>query len=341
MSHRAQQSLSRDNVCMKVSRLLSVVLLLQVHGRMTTQQLADRFEVSTRTILRDVEALSAAGVPVHAERGRHGAIVLDTQSRLDLSRLEPSELQLLTAVGVNPEQLAQIGLGEVSAHTRDKLTAASRRQRAGEPTLSDVLLIDPAGWFTPTATQDLSSLLAAAREGRRLIVTYRHSGHATADTHRVDPYGLVSKQAAWYLVGDVDGTPRMFNTNRLVEHEVLDEPAELRSGQSLTQIWAQLVGALTADSSVEIRALLRASRLDIAARILGSRLIDVSEPNAGWLTITVAYPEVESVRQLLQFGDHIQVLTPPEAVQRVRDLAHQLVEAHGSGDSIEVSGQDT
>lgn len=221
---------------MKASRLLSIVLLLQVHGRMTTQQLADRFEVSTRTVLRDVEALSAAGVPVHAERGRHGAIVLDARSRLDLSRLDPSELQLLAAVGLSLDQLAQIGLGEVGEHARAKLTAATRRWGPDEPPLTDVLFIDPAGWFTPATTQDLSSLLAAARQGRRLVVTYRHSGHATADTYQVDPYGLVSKQDAWYLVGDVDGTPRMFNTNRLVTHKAMDEPAVLRPGQPLEKV---------------------------------------------------------------------------------------------------------
>lgn len=324
---------------MKASRLLSIVLLLQVHGRMTTQQLADRFDVSSRTILRDVEALSAAGVPVHAERGRHGAIVLDARSRLDLSRLEPSELQLLTAVGLSPDQLAQIGLGEVGEHARAKLTAAARRSGPGEPALSEVLLIDPTGWFTPTTTRDLSSLLTAARQGRRLVVTYRHSGHATADTYQVDPYGLVSKQAAWYLVGDVNGTPRMFNTNRVVTHKAMDEPAELRHGQSLQKVWDQLVGEFTTDASVEIHAHLRANRLDLAARILGSRLIDVSIPVDGWLTITVAYPDIESIRQLLQFGDHIEVLDPPEAVQRVHDLAHQLMEAHDPAGSINVSGQ--
>ena len=286
---------------MKASRLLSIVLLLQVHGRMTTQQLADRFEVSTRTVLRDVEALSAAGVPVHAERGRHGAIVLDARSRLDLSRLDPSELQLLAAVGLSLDQLAQIGLGEVGEHARAKLTAATRRWGPDEPPLTDVLFIDPAGWFTPATTQDLSSLLAAARQGRR----------------------------------------RMFNTNRLVTHKAMDEPAVLRPGQPLEKVWNQLVGTFTTDASVEINAHLRANRLDLAARILGSRLVDVSNPVDEWLTITVAYPDIESVRQLLQFGDHIKVLDPPEAVQRVHDLAHQLMQTHNPAGSINVSGQYT
>ncbi|WCC81097.1 WYL domain-containing protein [Cutibacterium equinum] len=201
------------------------------------------------------------------------------------------------------------------------------------------MLIDPTGWFTPAPTRDLSSLLAAARQNRCLVVTYRHSGHASATTYRVAPYGLVSKQAAWYLVGEVDGIPRMFNTNRLEEYEVLDAPAVLQTGESLSHVWGQLVAEFTTRADVEIHAVLRANRLDLAARILGCRLVDVSEPVDGWLTITVAYPDIESVRQLLQFGDHIRVLDPPQAVQRVHDLAHKLMEAHSPAESMKVSSQ--
>lgn len=321
---------------MKASRLVSITLLLQTHGRMTTRQLATRLEVSPRTILRDVESLSAAGVPVYAERGRHGAIVLDTRARLDLARLEPSELQLLTAAGLDRNQLAQIGLEHVGEKTRHKLDTATHRHRSHARPLTDVLLIDPAGWFTPSSTQDLSNLLTAARQQRRVAITYRHSGQTTPDTYVVDPYGLVSKQAAWYLVGDVDGRPQMFNTRRLTDHEVLDDTAHLRSDQSLMQIWNDLVTTLTSDAAVEVRALLRASRLDLATRILGTRLVDATDPVDGWLTITVAYREVEDVRQLLQFGDHIRVLEPPRAVERIHDLAHQLLATHATAASITI-----
>ncbi|WP_040162024.1 helix-turn-helix transcriptional regulator [Nigerium massiliense] len=325
---------------MKASRLMAIVLLLQVHVRMTTQQLADRFEVSTRTILRDVESLSAAGVPVYAERGRHGGIVLDTRARLDLSRFEPQELQLLSAVGFNTEQLSQIGLGPVSAQAHHKLNAATRRLSSDAASLADVLMIDGSGWFTPPSTLELSTLLAAARRGRRVVIAYRHSGRASTDTYLVDPYGLVSKQAAWYLVGDVAGEPRMFNATRIVSHEVLDEAAHVRPDQSLASVWSELLTSFASTASVEIRARLRATRLDLAARILGTRLTDVTEPADGWVTITVAYPDVESVRQLLQFGDHIRVLDPPQAVQRIHDLARHLMTEHAPGDHVAVSDRD-
>lgn len=319
---------------MKASRLLSIVLLLQAHERMTTRQLAARFEVSQRTILRDVDALSAAGVPVHAERGRNGAIVLDRRARLDLSRLEPAELQLLAALGLDTGRLEQVGLGDVGARARDKLDAAARRVPA--PTqLAEVLLIDPLGWFTDSPGSDLADLLTAARDRRRLTIRYRHSGRPTSHSYVVDPYGLAGKGSSWYLVGDVEGRPRMFNASRIESYDVLDDTARWRPGETLQSVWSVLLRQFSTDGArVEVQARLRASRLDLARRILGTRLVTASTPHHGWVVITVAYPEVEAVRQLLQFGDHIQVLNPPEAVQRIDDLATDLSQAHRPAASI-------
>lgn len=135
---------------MRSVRLMSLLLLLQTHERMTSKELARRFEVSQRTILRDVEALSAAGVPVHTERGRDGAIVLDRRARLDPARLEPAEVQLLTLGGLDPKQLENVGLHTVGTRAQEKLTAVAARSSGAttQAPLSDILLIDPAGWFS-------------------------------------------------------------------------------------------------------------------------------------------------------------------------------------------------
>jgi len=93
-------------------------------------------------------------------------------------------------------------------------------------------------------------------------------------------------------------------------------------------VWAALLEQFAPVPALEVRALLRADRLDLARRILGSRLIGASEPEGGQVTITVACEELEAVRQLLQFGDHLQVVAPPEAVQRIHELALQLAAAH-------------
>lgn len=329
---------------MKSARLMSTLLLLQTRGSMTAEELARRFEVSRRTILRDVEALSEAGVPVHTERGRGGGIVLDRRARLDLSRLEPAELQLLAAAGLDARQLDAVGLGDLGTRAQEKLEAAMRGPLTPDVPLADVLRIDSAGWFvarsdggsdsrsdgSPTADPgaDLTALLDACRGRRRVELAYRRSGESAARRLTVDPYGLVSKAGSWYLVGDVEGTARMFNAARIRPHIALPEPARLRDGETLASVWTALLEQFSPAPALEVRALLRANRLDLARRILGARLIGVSEPEGDRVTITVACEELEAVRQLLQFGDHLQVVDPPEAVQRVHELAQQLAAAH-------------
>ncbi len=316
---------------MKASRLLSIALALHTHGRLTTKKLASRFEVSTRTILRDIEALSSAGLPVYAERGRHGAIVLDQSLRLDLTKLEPNERELLRAMGPDADHLSQIGLRALGQSTLEKLHARSRHFEPKAPLLDDVIVIDHSRWFTAPETFDLSELLSAVRSEKRLIIEYRHSGADSARTYTLDPYGLACKQAHWYLVGDVEGKARMFNTARLLEVKVLDSPAQLREGCTLSLVWKELVHSFTSRAAVTVRARLRSNRLDLASRILGTRLTSATKGHDGWSTVTIFYPDIESVRQLLQFGDHIEVLHPREARNRIHELAAQLVATHAEG----------
>lgn len=249
---------------MKSSRLLSIVLLLQAHERMTSQELARRCEVSPRTILRDVEALSAAGIPVYTEQGRGGAIVLDRRARFDVTRLDPAELQLLAVAGLDTNLLKQVGLHSVQSRVEEKLTAVSaRREVSSTLPLSQVLLADPLGWFKTGQELDLTDLLSAARERRRIRLCYRRSGEASGQPFIADPYGLVSKAGSWYLVADVEGRPRMFNTIRIEGFESFMDSAVLRPDQDVRSVWQDLVSGFQSVTSIEVRALLRSTRLDL------------------------------------------------------------------------------
>ncbi|NMD95896.1 WYL domain-containing protein [Rhodococcus sp. BL-253-APC-6A1W] len=132
----------------------------------------------------------------------------------------------------------------------------------------------------------------------------------------------------WYLVADDEQRPRLFSLERLDSYETLSEPARLRSGHDLRSVWAGLVRRTETPGRVAVRARLREDRLDLAGRILGSRLEDVEPPEDGWCAVRIVYPDIESVRQLLQFGDHIEVLTPADARRRIAELASDLVRRH-------------
>lgn len=319
---------------MKASRLLHLLLLLQTRHRITTTELADRLEVSRRTVLRDVDALSMAGVPVYAERGRKGGIALIPGARINVSHLDPAELEALSMAGLDGEQLGLLGLAAEHDSAGRKIAArqASSSARPGSPRLADLVLVESTAWMEATSpTVDVAALATELRRRRQLRIRYRRSTENRASSLVVDPYGLVAKSGRWYLVADDQHEARLLSLDRLASYESLDRPATLRAGQSLRTVWAELKEQTESSRGVEIRVRLRANRLDLARRILGNRLGEVSDATASWCTAVVRYSDVESVRQLLQFGDHIEILAPARARERVQQLAEDLAERHSAG----------
>ncbi|WP_026116076.1 helix-turn-helix transcriptional regulator [Nocardiopsis kunsanensis] len=316
---------------MKASRLLHLLLLLQTRRRITTTEIAERLEVSRRTVLRDVEALSTAGVPVYAERGRNGGVVLLPGARLNASHLEPRELETLSVAGLDGEHLERLGLAAVHGTAARKI-AARQAQTPGASNLAplaDLVVVDSTAWLAGSATGvDIADLASALRHRRRMRIRYRRSAEGQASTRVVDPYGIVAKSGRWYLVADDRGSGRLFALERLSAYEMLGEPAALRADQTLRTRWAALKERIESPGRVSVTVRLRESRLDLAHRILGTRIHGVSRAEEGWCTVVVRYPDVESVRQLLQFGDHIEVLGPEAARERVRRLAGDLAERH-------------
>jgi predicted DNA-binding transcriptional regulator YafY len=315
----------------KASRLLHLLLLLQTRQRVTTTELAERLEVSRRTILRDVEALSAAGVPVYAERGRAGGIVLVAGARLNASHLDPGELEALSVAGLDEALLDRLGLTAARHAAARKIAAreATNAATQDDARLSEVILVDSTPWLSGARAEvDVAELAWALRSRRRLRIEYRRSADATASARVVDPYGLVAKAGRWYLVADSDGEGRLFSLERLSDYEMLDAPAVQRDSETLRTVWAALRQRTDTPGEVIVTVRLRASRLDLARRILGARITSVEPLTDGWRTVTLGYPEIEAVRQLLQFGDHIEILAPDAARERVRELALDLVARH-------------
>lgn len=318
---------------MKASRLLHLLMLLQTRQRITTTELAERLEVSRRTVLRDVEALSTAGVPVYAERGRHGGIVLLHGARLNASHLEPPELEALSVAGLDSAQLQRLGLSGVQESAARKI-AARQAAAPGSPRLlrlADLVLVDSNAWLSDSEPAvDVSDLASALRHRRRLRIQYRRSAEKQASALLVDPYGIVAKSGRWYLIADDQGIGRLFALERLAAYEQLDAPAVLLPGQTLGTRWAALKERTERPGGVSVTVRLRANGTDLARRILGARIHDVSDAEDGWCTVVVRYPEIEAVRQLLQFGNHIEILTPETARKRISQLAEDLAERHSS-----------
>ena len=319
-----------DTGRMRADRLLSILLLLQAHGRMSAPALAKRLEVSQRTVHRDMESLSQAGVPVFAERGRRGGWALLDSYRTDLTGLTESELRSLVIASV-PGVLSDLGLGEAADRALIKLLAGlpDARRRAAE-SARGYLYIDPSGWRRPEeAAPFLPTLEQALRTGRRVAISYERAFDKSVVDRVADPLGLVAKGAVWYLAALVDGDARTYRASRLRAVTILADPAQRPADFDLAAFWAQ--------SSAEFRAALPVHKMVIRVSSAGmsrvrmgwrfAALESEGEPDPdGRTTCTVrADSEDIAVECVLSLGGEAEVLEPAAIRERVLEVARGLL----------------
>ncbi|MYY00628.1 WYL domain-containing protein [Streptomyces sp. ATexAB-D23] len=303
---------------MKSDRLLSILLLLRTRRLVPATELAERLDVSVRTIYRDVEALSASGVPVYAERGRHGGIALLPGFRTDVTGLTADEsraLFVLAADGVH----AALGLDEaIGSALRKVMAALPAPHRPAAERTSRRILVDPVRWLSgPRTAVDIAELYEAVFADRRLRLVYRHSGTRTGRTYTVDPYGLVAKAGTWYLIADHEGEPRLYRADRVRGATLTDEPVVRRPVEP-AQVWAELRRRVEdRRGGVTLRVRVHRSRLDLFVRLNAAVLTDEPTPEGGgegeWLRAELDVESVEWARSLLSFGPNVEILRPPEA----------------------------
>ena len=230
---------------MRADRLVSLVLLLRQHGRLSATALAARLEVSTRTVLRDIEALSAAGVPVYAERGRHGGFTLLPGFRTELTGLSHDEaLALLVAGSRRGAQSFGLGSALASAMLKvvDALPESHRATAAGS---SRRLLVDPRTDLLsrPQPADDVPDAVVgevrrAVLVGRKLRLRYAAVGQDPR-WRTVDPIGLVTVRGQGYLLATRSGAERTYRLSRILAAEQLAEPAERPDHVDLDRAWQE------------------------------------------------------------------------------------------------------
>jgi predicted DNA-binding transcriptional regulator YafY len=315
---------------MRADRLLSILLLLQVHRRLTAGQLAARLEVSERTIHRDMEALSAAGVPVYAERGAGGGWALTEGYRTNATGLTEAEVRTLFLA--SPARLlADLGLDTASEAALIKLLAAlPSAHRQGAEDVRQRIHIDVAGWHPDQAdaVPTLPALQEAIWSERRLQLTYPP---VTGEPRErlVDPLGVVARGSTWYLVAAVEGEPRTYRVSRVVAARLTNELFARPPDFDLAAYWekskANFVGGLpryVATVRVAPESLPRLAFLGRFARAEAAAAPDAD----GWTRVTFRFQFVEDAREvILGFGPHVEVLDPPELRDEVIALARALV----------------
>ncbi|MFC4063441.1 helix-turn-helix transcriptional regulator [Actinoplanes subglobosus] len=302
---------------MRADRLVSLVLLLRQRGRLTADVLARELEVSTRTVLRDIEALSAAGVPVYAERGRHGGFALLPGFRTELTGLNHDEaLALLTAGSGRGEQAFGLGAALTSAMRKvvdalpegHRATASDAVQRLLVEPETDLLSRRPAVEEVPGAT--MAEVRRAVLGGRRLRIHYAATGEP-ARWRTVDPIGLVTVRDRVYLLATRAGQDRTYRLSRVLAAEELPEPAQRPNLVDLDRAWRERCARFLSDDHIAVRV-----RVDPARReeLLASAVaVRAEEPSAGGrLHLEVTFQDLRhAVWAMWQLGTAAEALSPP------------------------------
>jgi predicted DNA-binding transcriptional regulator YafY len=323
---------------MRASRLVSLLLLLQSRGGQTAAELARELEVSVRTIHRDVDALSASGVPIYADRGPHGGIRLVDGYRTRLTGMTADEAEALFLAGL-PGPAAELGLGTVVAAARLKVLASLPTEMRGRASrLVERFHLDAAAWYHPDeAVPFLGELSESVWECRRVQIGYNR-GDKTVD-RILEPLGLVLKAGVWYLVARADDQPRTYRVSRVSRVETLEDVFERPDGFDLAAFWAESSAAYERDTPrVEIVLRIARDRIDRLREVIGERpfdtlvRLDESDPD-GWLRVRVQldWPN-EATTQILAVGPGCELLEPAHLRQRIAQEARRLAAAYETDD---------
>ena len=313
---------------MRADRLLSLALLLQARGMVTARSLAAELGVSVRTVYRDLEALSAAGVPVVTEPGPGGGCRLMDGYRFPLRGLRPDEAEALLILGV-PAVLRDLGLAGA-------LTAAHRQIRAtaGLPAAALVHLDMPRWFGGQEDVPCLRDLARALRLGRKLAIRYPP---ADREPRVVGPLGLVNKAGIWYLVA-AGGGERVFRAGRVSAARVLAEPFERPADFELAAFWARWSADFEASRPrFPVRLAASAEALAAFGEVFGAAAgpaLEAAGPPGqdGWRVLTLSFEhERAAVHRLAGFGDQVEVLEPPSVRAALLATAREILGRYEAG----------
>ena len=312
----------------KSSRLLSILLLLQTRGRMTAAQLAEALEVSVRTVYRDVEALSTAGVPLYGDAGHAGGYRLLDGYRTRLTGLTSDEAEALFLAGV-PGPAAELGLGPVLAATQLKVRAALPAElREHADRISGRFHLDAPGWYTDVdETPFLHTVAEAVWNNRVLYAIYRRWREPTDVERRLEPYGLVLKAGRWYVVAGPG--PRTFRVDQILKltTSTSDEEFTRPEGFDLAAYWT----AHQRDFHDRLYRSEAVVRLAPGATLARAVPVNGRTEQDGWTLMSVPIESVEHAHgEFLRLGTDIEVLSPPELRDRIAHTVVELAERYGN-----------
>lgn len=310
---------------MRADRLVATLLVMQARGRVTAAELAEELETSVATARRDLEALSAAGIPVYPQPGRGGGWQLLGGARTDLSGLTSAEARALFLL-VGP---AASAVPAVKSALRKLVRALPDTFRAEAAAAAEAVVIDPARWGRPQREQPpiVQQLQAAVVQRKRVRLSYRGWDREPAE-RLVDPWGLVEKNEVWYLIGGVDGVQRTYRVDRVGEAAVTDEAAERPADFDLAEAWENVVHEVNQQrESASAIVIVDAAMVPFLRGHFGERAVSESPVDDHRVRLRVSAPtELLLARGLAGWGEYVDVLEPESVRVELRRIGSELVQ---------------
>nr|WP_269327609.1 WYL domain-containing protein [Kineosporia mesophila] len=302
------------------------MLLLQARSPRSATDLAEQLEVSVRTIYRDAQALSSAGVPVYAERGRSGGIALLPGYRTQVPGLTADESSALFVLMTSTAH-TDLGLGgAIGPALRKVLASLPETQRDTAGLIRERILVDPTRWRSAdTRPEHLGSVQTAVLEGRRVRMRYGPAG----GTYTIDPLGLVHKAGVWHLVAEHRQILKTFRADRIGAVTVLDTPAHRRAGFDLATAWDTLQRDFTGSlQTVPVRVRVRSRIIGRVLRMHGQEPMKDEVHDGEWVETVVRFPALAAAQALLAHGDDLEILDPPQLREQFADLGRRVSELY-------------
>lgn len=315
---------------MRADRLLSLLMLLQSRGILTARTLAKELETSVRTIYRDVEALSAAGVPVYAEKGPGGGITLLDSYRTTLTGLTADETRALFMLNI-PPALAQLGVSQELKAALLKLRAAlPASRRAEEERTRQRFHLDAIWWSQGEEPAPYLQLIEqAVWADQRLRLVYRTFFGSQIEAV-AEPLGLVAKTSVWYLIYVEAEAVRVVRVSDLLHAEVMPQHFTRPPGFDLAAFWQTWCAEVQSRPRLAARVRAAPELVNDLPRYFGrairEQIAQAAPDEQGWVELTLTFEDFFSARErLLGFGRAVEVLAPLPLRESVADFAKQIV----------------
>jgi predicted DNA-binding transcriptional regulator YafY len=319
---------------MRADRLLKLVMLINRYGKMSAHTLAERLEVSRRTIYRDVNALTTAGIPVHTEGGPGGGIWLDKHYQAALTSFNEDELKTLFVSG-EASVWADLGLSRAAESSLLKLFAALPNQRRQQiEAYQERIYLDPTLWWNnqPPAPNVISLIQKAVFDEQSLILTYERNDGNIHD-RLVQPYGLVAKGGSWYLVADESGNFRSYRVSRITDVKLTNRHFQRHPDFDLIAHWhKQTEQFLQSVERYSFTLQVKVSRLEFLRLYVSGHIeVDHSRSEGDWHRVDFTVGSIDAALMIvLGLGKDCIIVAPESLKERIVSCLELLSDHYGT-----------